>query len=75
MVPLDDENWAEPEWDHDSYDFSVVKFEKPMNIFEARESCARFDAVLPRPWSQEENEALKNVGSTWLNVAVNEKIG
>ena len=74
MEPSDGD-WSEPEWDCSSHPFCVVKFDKAMNVFEARESCARFDGVLPRPWSDEENEALKNVGSTWLDIAVNEKIG
>jgi hypothetical protein len=68
------ENHEMPDWDCDTYGICVVKYDVDMTISDAREACDSHNGVLPRPWNSEENEALAAIGSTWIEMYVNEKI-
>ena len=62
------------DWDCTTYDRCVVKYNVNMTISDAREACHSHDGVLPRPYSMEENQKLAEIGSTWIEMYVNEKI-
>lgn len=63
-----------PDWDCDQYDRCVVKYNVNMTIGDAREACQSHHGSLPRPRNELENEQLATIGSTWLELYVNEKI-
>lgn len=64
-----------PDWECDTYGRCVVKYDTNMAINEAREACKSHKGMLPLPRNEKENDELSVIGSTWLELMVNEKIG